>query len=69
MIPPHAEDDRLNFSDLSEIAAAVEEAQKALRMAMEGRGRDAREQFMFHVGFARGRLSRVSDRIYRDTGP
>ena len=60
-----ARDDQINASDLTETAFSIEEAQKALRMAMEGKGPEARDQFVFHIGFALGKLHRISNRIYR----
>jgi hypothetical protein len=60
------EDDRLNLADLKEVEAALIEAHQALTRAMVGLGGTGeRERFVFKVGFARGRLSRVSERIYR----
>jgi hypothetical protein len=63
---PHAqaEDDDLNLFDLGEAIEALESARDALR-----KGQDAREKFIFDVGFARGRLARVSDRIYASLAP
>ena len=51
-------DDVENLNDLGDVVKALTEAVDALR---DGN----REMFVFHVGFARGRLSRVSDRIYK----
>jgi hypothetical protein len=64
---PHAraEDDKMNLADIREARGALEAAEEGLRKAMEGQGQDERERFIFHVGFARGRLARVSERIYR----
>ena len=57
--------DKRNLADLREIRATLEMAEEALRKAMEGQGQGQREMFIFHVGWARGRLSRVSERIFR----
>ena len=51
-------DDFENLNDLCDVVKALTEAVNALR---DGK----REMFVFQVGFARGRLSRVSDRIYK----
>jgi hypothetical protein len=68
---PHArsQDDQQNLADLKEARAALEMADEALRKAVEGQGQGQREMFVFHVGWARGRLSRVTDRIYRPSLP
>jgi hypothetical protein len=58
------EDDRANLDDVTGAIQALEEAQDALLAAMTGKGPAEREKFVFKVGFARGRLSRVSSRIY-----
>jgi hypothetical protein len=60
-------EDEANLADLKDAEAALIEAHQALTRAMVGLGGGAadREKFIFKVGFARGRLSRVSDRIYR----
>jgi hypothetical protein len=62
------ENDELNLADLEEVEAALIEARQALVRAMMAPlvpGRGEREKFVFKVGFARGRLERVADRIYR----
>jgi hypothetical protein len=60
------EDDEANLEDLKEIEAALLLAHQAVARGLAGRGREGdRETFVYHVGFARGRLSRVSDRIYQ----
>ena len=66
MTQPHAraEDDKANLDDLKEVERAMIEARQALIKAMAGLGRHERETFIFHVGFARERLARVSSRIY-----
>ena len=61
--------DKQNFDDLREIRAVLEMAEEALRKAMEGQGQGQREMFIFHVGWARGRLSRVTERIFRPGDP
>ena len=58
------EDDKQNLADLHQVELAVKEAQEALKSAIVGHGRPARELFLFKVGFARGRLSRVVNRVY-----
>jgi hypothetical protein len=58
-------DDELNLADLKDIEEALIEAHQALTRAMIGVGAGERERFVFKVGFARGRLSRITDRIYR----
>ena len=58
------DDDKANLADLHRIEQAVLEAQEALKRAMVGHGPKARELFAFKVGFARGRLMRVVNRIY-----
>jgi hypothetical protein len=59
------EDDLQNLADLKEVEAALIEAHQALTRAMAGLGgAGERERFVFKVGFARGRLSRISSRIY-----
>lgn len=61
-----SERDQANMDDLKDIEAALIEARQALARVMSGIGGTAdREKFVFQVGFARGRLSRVSDRIYK----
>ena len=60
-----AEDDRQNLDDLHQTSLAVKAAEEALKAAMVGQGPRERERFVFNVGLARGRLSRVSDRILR----
>ena len=58
------ERDQANLDDLKDAEAALIEARQALTRAMAGGGRAEREKFVFQVGFARGRLSRLSARIY-----
>ena len=58
-----AEDDRLNLDDLKDVADAIEHALAALKSAMVGGPPRNREAFLFQVGLARGRLSRVWRRI------
>ena len=59
-----AEDDRINLDDVRDVRSALEIALEALRKSMEGLGPVWREQFIFQIGFAIGRLSRVQSRIY-----
>jgi hypothetical protein len=42
----------------------VEDALRALEDALRALEAGDKEQFVFEIGFARGRLSRVSERIY-----
>jgi hypothetical protein len=58
------DDDRTNLFEVRDVILALEIALEALRKVMEGRGPEQREQFVFQIGFARGRLQRVCDRIY-----
>jgi hypothetical protein len=61
-----SDDDRQNLADLKDIEAALIEAHQALTRAMVGfGGAGERERFVFEVGFARGRLGRVVERIDR----
>jgi hypothetical protein len=57
--------DRENLADLQDVIEALKEAEQALEAVIDGVGRGEREKFVFKVGFARGRLSLVTDRIYR----
>jgi hypothetical protein len=58
-------DDHANLEALKDIEAALIEARQALVRAISGLDPVAnRERFIFRIGFARGRLSRVSDRIH-----
>jgi hypothetical protein len=57
--------ERANLDDLIEILTALEAAKFALLQTMDGKGgRTAHERFAFKIGFARGRLSRISSRLY-----
>ena len=71
MTEPRAQaiDDKASLDDLKEIERAVIAARHSLISAMVGQGQSARESFIFHIGFARGRLSRVSSRIYGEDAP
>jgi hypothetical protein len=57
-------DDQQNLDDLKDIERAMIEARHALIKAMVGQDQREREAFVFHLGFARGRLMRVCDRVY-----
>jgi hypothetical protein len=58
-------DDKANLDDIYEVEVALMEARHALTKAMTGLGgRGEREEFIYKIGYARGRLSRVSSRIY-----
>ena len=59
------EDDRKDIEDAIE---ALNDALDALLEAERGASIAQRERFVFKVGFARGRLSRVSSRIYAGPG-
>jgi len=66
VILTESECDRLNLAELKEVEAALIEAHQALTRAMVGLGgAGERERFVFKVGFARGRLLRISERITR----
>jgi hypothetical protein len=60
-----SEADQQNLADLKDVAQAVEHALAALKSAMVGGPPGNREAFIFQVGYARGRLSRISSRIYQ----
>jgi hypothetical protein len=62
-------DDNANLDDLRDIERAVMEARHALIRAMAGLGRGERETFIFHLGFARGRLFRITSRLNGETVP
>ena len=68
---PHArsQDDKVNLDDLKEIEEALIKAHQALARAMAGLGQHERELFIFQIGWARGRLTRISERIYRGGDP
>ena len=55
--------DRQNLEDLQDVAEAIEEALEASQAVLAGGSQAERERLVFYVGFARGRLTRVSDRI------
>lgn len=63
-------DDKGNLQDLRQAVAALVLAEEALTKAMVGQGPRQREMFIFQVGYARGRLSRITSRINGETvGP
>lgn len=62
-----AMDDKATLDDLKDIERAMIDARQALTRAMVGIGPREREAFIFHIGFAKGRLSRITDRISRLT--
>ena len=64
-----AADDKQSLDDLKDVERAVTEARQALIRAIVGQGPRERETFVFHVGVARGRLSRVESRIYGQDPP
>jgi hypothetical protein len=57
------QDDKQSLDDLHQIERAVIEARQALTRAMVGHGPRERESFIFNIGFARDRLSRIAERI------
>jgi hypothetical protein len=60
-----SQDDKASLDDIAEVEIALMEARHALTKAMTGLGgRSEREEFVYKIGFARGRLARVSSRIY-----
>jgi hypothetical protein len=58
-------DDVENLNDIGDVVEALTAAVEALKAARAGLYPSGREQFIFQIGFARGRLSRVSERIYK----
>jgi hypothetical protein len=52
--------------DVSDDRKDIEDAFRALEDALTALEAGDREMFVFKIGYARGRLSRVSDRIYAD---
>lgn len=62
-------DDKASLDDLKDVERAMIEARQALTRAMVGLGPRERESFVFHVGVAHGRLSRVISRIYGGSPP
>ena len=61
---PRAQDDKQSLDDLHQVERAVIEARHALTRAMVGHGPRERESFIFNIGFARGRLARIAERIF-----
>lgn len=57
-------DDKATLDDLKDVERAMIEASQALTRAMVGLGPREREAFIFHVGSAKRRLERISDRIH-----
>ena len=64
-----AQDDKQSLDDLHQIERAVIEARHALTRAMVGHGQRERESFIFNIGFAKGRLQRIAERIYAAMEP
>ena len=62
-------DDRPNLQDIEGAKQALEKARDHLEQAMVGKGPRSREAFIFYIGMARGRLSRVASRINGETLP
>jgi hypothetical protein len=63
-------DDRDNLDDLRDARSSLKIALTALRRAMEGReGEENREQFIFQIGFAVGRLECIRDRFSSQEDP
>jgi hypothetical protein len=61
------DDDLMTDADLLEVRDAVERARIALSHWRDSRSPQYRELFAFQIGFAYGRLGRISARIYRET--
>jgi hypothetical protein len=57
-----------NLNDIVDAVEALTAALEALKAARAGGGPGERERFVFQIGYARGRLSRVSDRIDQGGG-
>ena len=64
-----AVDDKDNLQDLRQTEEALMKAKHALSAAMVGQGSRKREEFVFYIGMAKGRLSRVVSRIYGEVVP
>ena len=64
-----AQDDKQSLDDLHQVERAVIEARHALTKAMVGHGSRERESFIFNIGFARGRLQHIAERIYAGMEP
>jgi hypothetical protein len=62
-------DDKGNLMDVAAAGQALEKASDHLKEAMVGKGPHSREAFMFYLGVARGRLSRVVSRLNGETLP
>lgn len=61
------DDDRLNLEDLEAAERALIEARQALVRIEAGIGAPGdRQTFVFQTGFARGKLARVTERVYRE---
>ena len=63
------QDDKASLDDLHQVERAVIEARHALTRAMVGHGPRERESFIFNIGFARGRLSRIAERAFAGMEP
>jgi hypothetical protein len=64
-----AQDDKASLDDLHQVERALIEARHALTRAMVGHGPRERESFIFNIGFARGRLARIAERIFAGLEP
>jgi hypothetical protein len=62
-------DDKATLKDLRLAMEALQQAEDNLTRAMVGQGRSKREAFIFYTGMAKGRLSRVTSRIYGERVP
>ena len=62
-------DDKAQLADLHRAIEALKKAESALQFALAHHGPKSREAFIFNVGFARGRLSRITSRIYGEAVP
>lgn len=58
-----------NLVDLRDAIEALKKAQTSLEFSLTHVGPRSRDAFIFQVGFARGRLSRISARIYGEHVP
>jgi hypothetical protein len=61
--------DAENLVDLKSAIEALKKAQTALEFSLVHYGPKSRDAFIFNVGFARGRLSRIASRIKGEPVP
>jgi hypothetical protein len=62
-------DDKKNLDDLQSAIEALRKAKTALQFSMVHHGPKSRAAFLFEVGFARGRLGRIAERVYAGLEP